>query len=81
MRPPRYRGISMNVRYAHANLIARDWRPLADFYEPVFGCRPVGETVTLTTAAGNRFAAAGYGLFISNSRMTVSPNMPCVRRA
>lgn len=30
-----------NVRYAHTNLIARDWRALARFYEEVFGCVPV----------------------------------------
>jgi catechol 2,3-dioxygenase-like lactoylglutathione lyase family enzyme len=27
--------------YAHTNLIARDWRRLAAFYEEVFGCVPV----------------------------------------
>ena len=27
--------------YAHTNLIARDWRRLAAFYEEVFGCEPV----------------------------------------
>lgn len=26
------------VRYAHTNIIARDWRPLVDFYESVLGC-------------------------------------------
>lgn len=31
----------MAVRYAHTNLVARDWRRLADFYVDVFGCRPV----------------------------------------
>jgi predicted enzyme related to lactoylglutathione lyase len=29
------------VRYVHTNLIARDWRRLARFYEVVFGCVPV----------------------------------------
>lgn len=29
------------ARYAHTNLIARDWRPLAAFYERLFGCVPV----------------------------------------
>jgi predicted enzyme related to lactoylglutathione lyase len=29
------------VRYVHTNLIARDWRRLAHFYETVFGCVPV----------------------------------------
>lgn len=27
-----------NARYVHTNLIARDWRALADFYQDVFGC-------------------------------------------
>ncbi len=29
------------ARYVHTNLIARDWRRLARFYEAVFGCVPV----------------------------------------
>ena len=29
------------LRYVHTNLIAHDWRALADFYESVFGCIPV----------------------------------------
>jgi predicted enzyme related to lactoylglutathione lyase len=29
------------ARYAHTNLIARDWRTLARFYESLFGCVPV----------------------------------------
>jgi predicted enzyme related to lactoylglutathione lyase len=29
------------ARYAHTNLIARDWRRLAAFYETLFGCTPV----------------------------------------
>lgn len=28
----------MQAKYVHTNLIARDWRPLADFYTRVFGC-------------------------------------------
>ena len=28
--------------YTHTNLIARDWRALADFYIEVFGCVPTG---------------------------------------
>ena len=31
----------IRARYAHTNLIARDWRRLAAFYERVFGCMPV----------------------------------------
>jgi predicted enzyme related to lactoylglutathione lyase len=31
----------MEVKYKHTNIIARDWRKLARFYEKVFGCAPV----------------------------------------
>jgi predicted enzyme related to lactoylglutathione lyase len=31
----------VQARYVHTNLIARDWRRLADFYARVFGCTPV----------------------------------------
>jgi len=31
----------MRARFAHLNLVARDWRKLAAFYERVFGCAPV----------------------------------------
>jgi len=30
-----------NARYAHTNLVARDWRSMAQFYQDVFGCIPV----------------------------------------
>jgi predicted enzyme related to lactoylglutathione lyase len=33
--------MGIEARYAHTNLIARDWRRLASFYEQVFGCVPV----------------------------------------
>jgi hypothetical protein len=29
------------VKYVHTNLIAADWRMLANFYQHVFGCVPV----------------------------------------
>ena len=29
------------VRFAHTNIVARDWQALARFYVEVFGCRPV----------------------------------------
>lgn len=29
----------MNTRYVHTNLIAKDWRALAEFYVSVFGCK------------------------------------------
>jgi predicted enzyme related to lactoylglutathione lyase len=31
----------MPTKYAHANLVAKDWRRLAAFYREVFGCVPV----------------------------------------
>jgi len=31
----------MQARYRHTNIVAEDWRKLADFYEQVLGCRPV----------------------------------------
>jgi len=33
--------MAMQSRFAHVNLIAKDWRLLARFYQQVFGCVPV----------------------------------------
>lgn len=33
--------MTMQARYAHTNLIARDWLRLVEFYQQVFGCIPV----------------------------------------
>ncbi len=33
--------MTVKAHFAHVNLIARDWKELARFYERVFGCRPV----------------------------------------
>jgi predicted enzyme related to lactoylglutathione lyase len=33
--------MTTNARYVHTNLIAQDWKRLAQFYERVFGCTPV----------------------------------------
>lgn len=30
----------MKIRYAHTNIVARDWERLADFYIQVFDCTP-----------------------------------------
>lgn len=30
-----------NIKYAHTNIIANDWKRLAKFYIEVFGCRPI----------------------------------------
>jgi predicted enzyme related to lactoylglutathione lyase len=33
--------MTIEAKYVHTNLIAEDWRRLADFYQSVFGCVPV----------------------------------------
>ncbi|MFB0547076.1 MAG: VOC family protein [Anaerolineae bacterium] len=33
--------MAVKARFVHTNLIARDWKRLAQFYEQVFGCTPV----------------------------------------
>jgi catechol 2,3-dioxygenase-like lactoylglutathione lyase family enzyme len=33
--------MAIEARYVHTNLVARDWRALARFYEHVLGCTPV----------------------------------------
>ncbi len=48
----------MRARYVHTNLIAEDWRRLADFYRQVFGCVPVPPERDYSGAA----LAAGTGL-------------------
>ena len=32
--------MSIQAKFAHTNLIAQDWRKLAEFYQQVFGCVP-----------------------------------------
>ncbi len=29
------------IRFDHCNLVAHDWRRLADFYQTIFGCQPL----------------------------------------
>ena len=33
--------MKLEAKYVHTNLVAADWRRLADFYVRVFGCTPV----------------------------------------
>jgi predicted enzyme related to lactoylglutathione lyase len=33
--------MSLAAKYVHTNLIAEDWRALANFYQELFGCVPV----------------------------------------
>ena len=64
----------MPTKYAHTNLIAKDWRRLAAFYQEVFGCVPVpperdltGEWLDKATAlsgahiSGMHLRLPGYG--------------------
>ncbi len=30
----------MNIRFAHINIVAKEWKKLADFYINVFSCKP-----------------------------------------
>ena len=63
-----------NARYVHTNLIARDWRALATFYQAVLGCEPVpperdfagptleaGTGVAGSTLRGVHLRLPGYG--------------------
>lgn len=29
------------IKYVHINIISKDWKPLAQFYISVFGCKPI----------------------------------------
>jgi predicted enzyme related to lactoylglutathione lyase len=33
--------MTVNAKFVHTNLVAKDWKRLARFYERVFGCTPV----------------------------------------
>ena len=33
--------MAIQARYVHTNIVAHDWRRLANFYDQVFGCIPV----------------------------------------
>jgi predicted enzyme related to lactoylglutathione lyase len=63
-----------NARYGHTNLIARDWRAVAAFYERVFGCERVpperdysgndlerGTGVPASTLQGVHLRLPGFG--------------------
>ena len=43
--------MTIKAIYTHTNLIARDWRKLADFYVNAFGCVPVPPERNLTGSA------------------------------
>jgi len=33
--------MSLNAKFTHTNIVAKDWKKLAQFYQEVFGCTPV----------------------------------------
>ncbi len=43
--------MTIQAKYVHTNLIAADWRTLANFYQHVFGCTPVPPERDLKGAA------------------------------
>ena len=66
--------MSITAKYVHTNIVAEDWRALADFYERLFGCVPVpperdlrGEKVEAGTGVpgahmrGAHLRLPGYG--------------------
>jgi len=76
------------ARYAHTNIVARDWRVLAGFYESVFGCVPVpperdyagpaleaGTGVAGATLAGVHLRLPGYGP--SGPTLEIYAYFPC----
>jgi len=74
--------MSSHIRYAHTNVVARDWRKLSTFYEEVFGCEPIGverdysgETVDkLTGMSGIR--VRGRHLRLPGQATMVKPSLP-----
>jgi catechol 2,3-dioxygenase-like lactoylglutathione lyase family enzyme len=40
--------MAFHARFAHTNLIAQDWRKLVEFYQKVFGCKPVNPEANLS---------------------------------
>jgi len=66
--------MTIQAKYVHTNLIAADWRALADFYQRVFGCTPVpperdlkgealeaGTGISGATIRGMHLRLPGYG--------------------
>ena len=49
--------MTFNASFAHTNLVAREWRALADFYRTVFGCVIVPPVRNLTGEALERGTA------------------------
>lgn len=77
------------ARYVHTNLVARDWRALAAFYERVFGCTPVpperhfsgpaleaGSGVSGATLGGVHLRLPGHGDGPTLEIFTYTPALP-----
>lgn len=61
--------MAVQARYTHTNIVARDWRALAKFYEDVFGCVPLppernyrGDWINDVTALPGDVSLAGMHL-------------------
>ena len=65
----------MDIKYVHTNIIASDWKSLANFYEQVLGCTPVppvrsqsaawlerGTGVSNASLEGVHLRLPGYGI-------------------
>jgi glyoxylase I family protein len=60
----------MATRYTHTNLIAKDWKRLAAFYEEVFGCTPAPPARDLSDESIERATGiAGAHLFGMHLRL------------
>jgi hypothetical protein len=69
-----------NARYAHTNLVSRDWRALARFYQDVFGCVPVPPERDYSGAGRERARACparirGVHLRLRATARTVQPSV------
>jgi predicted enzyme related to lactoylglutathione lyase len=59
----------LSAKYTHTNIVAKDWRRLAKFYEDVFGCTPLpperdyrGAWINNVTALQEEISLAGMHL-------------------
>jgi predicted enzyme related to lactoylglutathione lyase len=61
--------MTVQAKYTHTNIVAKDWRRLAHFYEHVFGCTPLlperdyrGQWINDVTALKGEITLAGMHL-------------------
>jgi hypothetical protein len=68
----------IEARYVHTNIVARDWRRLAYFYEAVFGCTPVPPARDLSGPELER-ATGIAGVRIRGVHLRLPGTGPCPR--